>query len=76
MVTVTVKSLNGEEPADYALNLGRQWGVGQKDNDNGVVILLSTAERQIYIAVGGGLEGALPDSKTGRIIDDYGLSYH
>lgn len=75
VVTVTVKSLNGEEPADYALNLGRQWGVGQKDNDNGVVILLSTAERQIYIAVGGGLEGALPDSKTGRIIDDYGLSY-
>ena len=75
VVTVTVKSLNGEEPADYALNLGRQWGVGQKDKDNGVVILLSTAERQIYIAVGGGLEGALPDSKTGRIIDDYGLSY-
>lgn len=75
VVTVTVETLNGEAPADYALNLGRQWGVGQKGKDNGVVILLSTKERQIYIAVGGGLEGALPDSKTGRIIDDYGLSY-
>lgn len=75
VVTVTVKSLNGEEPADYALELGRKWGVGQKDKDNGIVILLATTERKIYIAVGGGLEGALPDSKTGRIIDNYGYDY-
>lgn len=75
VVVVTVKSLDGEEVADYALGLGREWGVGQKDKDNGVVILLSKNERQIYIAVGYGLEGALPDSKTGRIIDLYGLDY-
>lgn len=75
VVTVTVKSLDGEEPADYALELGRKWGVGQKDKDNGVVVLLSSTDREIYIAVGGGLEGALPDSKTGRIIDDYGFDY-
>lgn len=75
VVVVTVNTLDGEEPADYALGLGRQWGVGQEDEDNGVVILLSKTERQIYIAVGYGLEGALPDSKTGRIIDAYGLEY-
>ena len=75
VVVVTVNTLDGEEPADYALGLGRQWGVGQEDEDNGVVILLSKTERQIYIAVGYGLEGALPDSKTGRIIDAYGLDY-
>lgn len=75
VVTVTVKSLDGEAPADYALELGRKWGVGQKDKDNGIVILLSTEDREIYVAVGGGLEGALPDSKTGRIIDDYGYEY-
>ncbi len=75
VVVVTVNTLDGEEPADYALGLGRQWGVGQKDKDNGVVILLSKTERQIYIAVGYGLEGALPDSKTGRIIELYGLDY-
>lgn len=74
-VVVTVNTLDGEEPADYALELGREWGVGQKDKDNGVVILLSETERQIYIAVGYGLEGALPDSKTGRIIELYGLDY-
>ena len=75
VVVVTVNTLDGEEPADYALGLGRQWGVGQEDEDNGIVILLSKTERQIYIAVGYGLEGALPDSKTGRIIDVYGLDY-
>ena len=72
-VVVAVKNLGGEEPADYALGLGREWGVGQKKKDNGVVILFALEERKIYIAVGYGLEGALPDSKTGRIIDNYGL---
>lgn len=75
VVIVTVESLGGEEPADYALELGRRWGVGNKETDNGVVILLSRDDREIYIAVGYGLEGALPDSKTGRIIDIYGLEY-
>lgn len=72
VVVVTVNSLKGEEPADYATELGRKWGVGTKDKDNGVLLLLSTDERQVYIAVGYGLEGALPDSKTGRILDVYG----
>ena len=74
-VVVAAKNLGGEEPADYALGLGRQWGVGDKKKNNGVVILFALEERQIYIAVGYGLEGALPDSKTGRIIDNYGLEY-
>ena len=74
-IVVTVESLDGEPIEDYALEIGRQWGVGQKDKNNGVVILLSESDREIYIAVGYGLEGALPDSKTGRIIDTYGISY-
>lgn len=74
-VVVTVDSLNGEPIEDYALEIGRQWGVGAEDKDNGIVILLSENDREIYIAVGYGLEGALPDSKTGRIIDNYGISY-
>ena len=74
-VVITVDSLNDMPIDDYALQIGRQWGVGDKDKDNGVVILLSESDREIYIAVGYGLEGALPDSKTGRIIDNYGLTY-
>ena len=75
VVVITVDDLNGEEIADYALNIGREWGVGSEEENNGVVILLSRDDREIYIAVGYGLEGALPDSKTGRIIDRYGISY-
>lgn len=75
VVAVTVGTTEGEEISDYALRLGREWGVGDKEDNNGVVILLATEDREVYIAVGYGLEGALPDSKTGRIIDNYGIDY-
>lgn len=75
VVAVTVNNLGGEEISSYALELGREWGVGSEETDNGIVILLSVEDREVYIAVGYGLEGALPDSKTGRIIDVYGLEY-
>ncbi len=74
-VVITVESLEGMSASDYALNIGREWGVGTEQDDNGVVILLSVEDREIYIAVGYGLEGALPDSKTGRIIDTYGIQH-
>lgn len=72
-VVVTVEDLDGKEIDDYALELGRNWGVGDKEKNNGIVVLLSESDREIYISVGYGLEGALPDSKTGRIIDNYGI---
>lgn len=74
-VIVTVETLDGEEISDYALNLGRDWGIGDAEKNNGIVILFSESDREIYISVGYGLEGALPDSKTGRIIDTYGIPY-
>lgn len=73
VVVLTVESLDGEEPWEYALEIGREWGVGDEEKDNGIVLLFAESDREIYIAVGYGLEGALPDSKTGRIIDNYGL---
>ncbi len=75
VVIATVEDLGGDEPYEYATELGRSWGVGNEEQDNGIVILLSRDDREIFIAVGYGLEGALPDSKTGRIIDVYGLEY-
>lgn len=74
-VVVTVESLNGKAIADYALELGREWGVGQKGEDNGVVLLFAKEDREVYIAVGDKLEGALNDSKVGRILDNYGIPY-
>ncbi len=74
-VVVTVESLGGQAIEEYALTLGRNWGVGDKEKNNGIVVLLAESDREIYISVGYGLEGALPDSKTGRIIDNYGIPY-
>ncbi|MBQ0084313.1 MAG: TPM domain-containing protein, partial [Clostridiales bacterium] len=75
VVAVTVNSLDGEEIEDYAYNLARSWKLGDKEKDNGILLLLSLTERKVRIEVGSGLEGALPDSKTGRILDTYGVDY-
>lgn len=75
IVVVTLPSLEGTPSEDYALGLLRQWGIGDKTLNNGVVLLVAVNDRQSRIEVGYGLEGALPDAKTGRIQDDYMLPY-
>lgn len=75
VVVVTVEDLNGAEPSVFATDLANRWGLGTDEEDNGILIFLAENDREIFIAVGSGLEGALPDSKTGRIIDRYGLEY-
>ncbi len=66
IVIVAVSDLEGYDPADYAFRLGEKWGVGQKDKNNGVVILLKpkqgNSKGQVFIATGYGLEGVLPDA--------------
>jgi uncharacterized protein len=74
IAVVLVKTLNGLEPNDYATELGRLWGVGGKEFNNGIVILISTGndgqeKRKVYIATGYGLEGAIPDIIAKRIVD-------
>lgn len=75
IVVVTVNSLDGYDENEYALQLGREWGVGNEEKNNGVVILLSVSDRKISIQVGYGLEGCLNDSKVGRILDKYAIPY-
>lgn len=75
VVCVTVDSLDGEEVRDYALGLGREWGIGSKNDNNGVLLLLAVDDRQVDIEVGYGLEGTLTDGKTGRILDTYAMPY-
>src|SRR5690625_6431836 len=67
IVVATVPSLDGAAISDYAVELGRQWGVGQAQYDNGVVILGSRADREVFIATGYGVEGAIPDALAGRV---------
>ncbi|WP_214446776.1 TPM domain-containing protein [Flavihumibacter rivuli] len=70
---VTVPSLNGLEPVDYATELGREWGIGGREFNNGVIVLISTGQdgekRKVFIAPGYGLEGALPDIICKRIVE-------
>ncbi len=68
ITVVVVKTTQPYPPGDYAFELGRRWGVGQKDKDNGVVLLWATDDRKIFIATGRGMEGALPDAIAKRII--------
>jgi uncharacterized protein len=72
IVVLTVKDLNGEDPAMYAYEVGQKWGVGGKKFNNGVVILVkpkNDSRGQTFIATGYGLEGALPDAMCRRIIE-------
>ena len=73
VVVVTVETINNEDISEYAVELGRKWGIGKKGEDNGVLILLVTKDRNVHIATGYGLEGALPDVKLGRILDNYAI---
>jgi len=74
IAVVIVESLEGYSVDDYAFELGRKWGVGNKEFNNGVVILISTGggsgNRKAAIAVGYGLEGAVPDLTAKAIIDN------
>ncbi|MBN1340204.1 MAG: TPM domain-containing protein [Bacteroidales bacterium] len=73
IVVVTVSSLNGYDVADFAQRLGQKWGVGQKDTDNGVVILVKpkagNESGKVNISTGYGLEPIIPDAIVRRIID-------
>lgn len=73
VVAVTVESLDGEALEDYSFELARQWGIGEKDKDTGVLLFLAVEERQVRIEVGSGLEGAITDIKSGRILDNYAV---
>ena len=67
--------LKGAPLEDYSLQILRQWGIGNKEKNNGVLMLISTGDRKSRIEVGYGLEGALTDGVTGQIQDQYMIPY-
>lgn len=67
---VTVQSIGQYDIADYTIQLFNKWKIGDKKNNNGLLILASKEERKIWITTGYGLEGALPDGLVGQIIRD------
>ncbi|MBK7469480.1 MAG: TPM domain-containing protein [Betaproteobacteria bacterium] len=68
IAVLTVPSLEGESVEQFATKVFETWKLGQKDKDNGVLVLISPKDRRLRIEVGYGLEGKLPDVAASRII--------
>lgn len=68
-VVATVTGLQGYDIADYGYRLGRFWGIGDAERNDGVILLVAPVERKVRIEVGYGLEGILTDAFAGRIIE-------
>ncbi|MDK2991720.1 MAG: uncharacterized protein PWP48_953 [Clostridiales bacterium] len=79
IIVVTVDNMGDYPIEDYALELFRNWGIGDKEKNNGALLLVNkqrlmdNQSGKVRIEVGYGLEGAIPDSVAGRILDEYVL---
>ena len=70
LVVVIIKNMDGSDVDSFATDLFRKWGIGKKDANNGVLILVSTEDRQAAIRTGTGTEAILPDIICSRIYHD------
>lgn len=70
IVVVTTPSLQGYPIDEFGYQLGRKWGIGQKNKDNGILIIVAPKERKVRIEVGRRLEPLLPDGRAGSIISN------
>lgn len=68
IVVVTLDNLQGDSIESFGYQLGRKWGIGQKDKNNGALLIIAKSERMIRIEVGYGLEGELTDAISANII--------
>ena len=73
IAVVTIKDLEGYSASEYATRIGLEWQVGSAEFNNGIVVLVkpktASSPGQVFIAVGYGLEGAIPDAYAKRIIE-------
>lgn len=67
IAVVTIDSLEDRNLEEYSLEIAQTWGVGKEDKDNGLLLLIAFKNKKYRFETGYGLEGTLPDAKTGRI---------
>lgn len=67
-IIVVINSTNGIDIESYANNLFRTWGIGESGKDNGLLLLVSIQDKSWRVEVGRGLEGAIPDVITNRVM--------
>jgi len=70
IAVLTVQTTEGQEPSLFATKVADKWGVGDKEKDNGVLVLVVPGDRAYFTATGRGAEGALPDSLVGQLQRD------
>ncbi len=70
VLVVTISSLDGASIEEYATTLFRNWGIGDAEKNNGVLLLIAKENRKFRIEVGYGLEGAITDGYAGSVLDD------
>lgn len=70
VAVVLIPTLHGDTIENYSIALAREWGIGQKGNDNGVLLIVAKDDHELRIEVGYGFEGVLTDAKSSRIIRD------
>ena len=69
-VAVIVDALDGARIEDYATDLINQWGIGDKNRDDGMVVLLAILDREVFIGTGSGIDRTMTASVIGSVIDD------
>jgi uncharacterized protein len=64
-----MRSIGSYDIADYAVQLFNRWKIGDREKNNGVLVLVAVEDRKVFINTGYGIEGALPDALCKRIVD-------
>lgn len=75
VAVLTIPTIGDRTIEEFATEAFRQYGIGVKKENNGVMLVLALKERKVRIEVGYGLEGRIPDGKAGRILDEYAIPY-
>jgi uncharacterized protein len=74
IAVIVIDDLNDLEPWEYATEIGEKWGVGKAEEDNGIILLIKptekTSRREVFIAVGRGLESVVPDLTANEIVEN------
>ncbi|AZU60429.1 TPM domain-containing protein [Neobacillus mesonae] len=73
IAVLTVPTIGGRSIEEFANEAFRKYGIGKRKENNGVLLVLAMKEKKIWIEVGYGLEGRIPDGKAGRILDEYAM---
>lgn len=75
IVILSIPSLEGDSIENFSIRVAEKWKIGQKNKDNGAILVISKNDRKLRIEVGYGLEGSLTDLVSGKIIRDVMVPY-